>query len=87
MKNINFRHIIQIVGANELWVFNIKTRKIGKYVATNIDPKGMQRQGSGLSVKGINYRYNETESIHLAKLVEQSKNPKDAGKVKPQVYG
>ena len=45
-------------------MFNIKTRKIGKYVATNIDPKGMQRQGSGLSVKGTSIiGYNETESI------------------------
>ena len=75
----------QIVGANELWVFNIKTRKIGKYVATNIDPKGMQRQGSGLSVKGTSIiGYNETESIQktLRKPAEQLKEFKDAGKVK-----
>ena len=65
MKNINLQvYPTQIVGANELWVFNIKTRKIGKYVASNIDPKGMQRQGSGLSVKGTTIiGYNETESI------------------------
>tara|TARA_B100002019_G_C21250421_1_gene590819 strand:+ start:27 stop:1319 length:1293 start_codon:yes stop_codon:yes gene_type:complete len=75
----------QIVGANELWVFNIKTRKIGKYVASNIDPKGMQRQGSGLSVKGTSIiGYNETESIQktLRKPAEQLKEFKDAGKVK-----
>ena len=29
-----------IIKANELWVFNRKTRKIGKYVAKNIDPQG-----------------------------------------------
>ena len=75
----------QIVGANELWVFNIKTRKIGKYVASNIDPKGMQRQGSGLSVKGTTIiGYNESESIQktLRKPAEQLKEFKDAGKVK-----
>ena len=43
---------IDIVGCNELWVFNTKTRKIGKYVASNIDPLGQEREGSGLSVKG-----------------------------------
>ena len=75
----------QIVGANELWVFNIKTRKIGKYVASNIDPKGMQRQGSGLSVKGTTIiGFNEAESIQktLRKPAEQLKEFKDAGKVK-----
>ena len=29
----------QIIGASELWVFNVKNRKIGKYIASNIDPK------------------------------------------------
>ena len=75
----------QIIGANELWVFNIKTRKIGKYVASNIDPKGMQRQGSGLSVKGTSIvGYNEVESIQktLRKPADQLKQFKDAGKVK-----
>ncbi len=75
----------QIIGANELWVFNIKTRKIGKYVASNIDPKGMQRQGSGLSVKGTSIvGYNEVESIQktLRKPDDQLKQFKDAGKVK-----
>lgn len=43
---------VDIVGANELWVFNIKTRKLGKYVASNIDPTGTGRPGSGLQVKG-----------------------------------
>tara|TARA_B100001057_G_scaffold289536_1_gene289601 strand:- start:4238 stop:5530 length:1293 start_codon:yes stop_codon:yes gene_type:complete len=79
----------QIVGANELWVFNTKTRKIGKYVASNIDPKGMQRQGSGLSVKGTTIiGYNETESIQktLRKPAEQLKEFKDAGKVKLRKY-
>tara|TARA_B100001057_G_scaffold405734_1_gene418810 strand:- start:3926 stop:5218 length:1293 start_codon:yes stop_codon:yes gene_type:complete len=75
----------QIVGASELWVFNTKTRKIGKYIASNIDPKGMQRQGSGLSVKGTSIiGYDEKESIQktLRKPDQQLKEFKDAGKVK-----
>ena len=73
-----------IVGANELWVFNIKTRKIGKYVASNIDPKGMQREGTGLSVKGTTIiGYDENASIQktLRKPPEQLKQFKTAGKV------
>jgi len=75
----------QIVGANELWVFNTKTRKLGKYVAKNIDPKGMNRAGSGLSVKGTTIiDYDETLSIQktLRKPAEQLKEFKGAGKVK-----
>ena len=75
----------QIVGASELWVFNVKTRKLGKYVAKNIDPKGMQRAGSGLSVKGTTIiDYDEAQSIQktLRKPAEQLKEFKGAGKVK-----
>ena len=43
---------VDIIGANELWVFNIKTRKIGKYIAINQDPKGLSRTGTGLQAKG-----------------------------------
>lgn len=75
----------EIVGANELWVFNIKTRKLGKYVAKNIDPKGMQREGSGLSVKGTTILgFDEAQSIQktLRKPEDQLREFKDAGKVK-----
>lgn len=75
----------QIVGANELWVFNVKTRKLGKYVAKNIDPKGMGREGSGLSVKGTTItQYDENLSVQktLRKPPEQLKDFKAAGKVK-----
>jgi len=75
----------QVVGANELWVFNVKTRKLGKYVASNIDPKGMGRAGSGLSVKGTTIiGFDEKLSIQktLRKPDEQLKAFKDAGKVK-----
>ena len=74
-----------IVGANELWVFNVKTRKIGKYVASNIDPKGMGRDGTGLSVKGTTIiGFDENLSIQktLRKPDEQLKEFKAAGKVK-----
>ena len=41
-----------LVGANIALVFNCKTRKLGLYYASNIDPKGMGRPGSGFGVKG-----------------------------------
>lgn len=74
-----------IVGANELWVFNVKTRKLGKYVAANIDPTGVGRPGSGLQVKGTTIiGFNEAESIQktLRKPELQLKEFKEAGKVK-----
>jgi hypothetical protein len=73
-----------LVGANELWVFNVKTRKLGKYVADNIDPKGMGREGTGLSVKGTTIiGFDENLSIQktLRKPEEQLKAFKAAGKV------
>ena len=75
---------VDIVGASELWVFNVKTRKLGKYVASNIDPKGMGRDGSGLSVKGASIvGFDENLSIQktLRKPEEQLKEFKAAGKV------
>jgi hypothetical protein len=75
---------VDIIGANELWVFNTKTRKLGKYVASNIDPKGMKREGTGLSVKGTTIiGFDETASIQktLRKPEEQLKAFKAAGKV------
>jgi len=75
---------IQIVGASEAWVFNTKTRKIGKYVAANIDPTGMGREGSGLSVKGTTLvGFNEDESVQktLRKPEEQLKEFMGSGKV------
>lgn len=41
-----------VIGADELWVFNVKYRKLGRYVAQKIDPSGQKRTGSGLGVKG-----------------------------------
>ena len=78
-----------IVGASELWVFNTKTRKIGKYVAAKIDPTGQGRDGSGLSVKGTTIiGFDEAASIQktLRKPEEQLKEFKAAGKVKLRKY-
>jgi hypothetical protein len=74
-----------IIGASELWVFNTKTRKLGKYIAKNIDPKGLGRDGSGLSVKGTTIiGYDETHSIQktMRKPADQIAEFKKAGKVK-----
>ena len=74
-----------IIKCNELWVFNCKTRKIGKYVADIQDPLGQQREGSGLSVKGTTITgFSEKESIQktLRKPEEQLKEFKNSGKVK-----
>jgi hypothetical protein len=64
-----------IVGAKELWVFNIKTRKLGKYVAGEF---------SDLSIKGttiINFDESKSTQKTLRKPVEQLKAFKTAGKV------
>lgn len=76
---------VEIVGASELWVFNVKTRKLGKYVAANIDPKGMNREGTGLSVKGTTIEgFDEAQSVQktLRKPDDVLKEFKNAGKVK-----
>jgi len=78
-----------IIGATELWVYNVKTRKIGRYIAANVDPKGLDRAGSGLSVKGTTIvGYDETVSIQktLRKPQEQLAEFKNAGKVALRKY-
>ena len=53
-----------IVGANILVVFNTKNRKLGLYYASNTDPKGLGRDGTGLSVKGTTIiGYDENKSL------------------------
>jgi hypothetical protein len=64
-----------IVGATELWVYNTKTRKLGKYVAAEYQT---------LSVKGTSIiNFNETASIckTLRKPEDKLKEFKSAGKV------
>ena len=75
---------IDVVGANELWVFNVKTRKLGKYIASSVDPKGLGREGTGLSVKGTTIiGFDEKLSVQktLRKPDDQLKEFKGAGKV------
>ena len=67
---------VDVIGASELWIFNTKTRKLGKYVADSL-------QGP-LSIKGTTIiGYNENESIckTLRKPDEKLKEFKAAGKV------
>lgn len=54
----------EIVYARILVVFNTKNRKIGMYYAKNVDPMGLKREGSGLSVKGTTIiGYDEEKSL------------------------
>jgi len=74
-----------IVGAATLWTFNTKTRKLGKYVAAEVDPTGAEREGSGLSVKGTTITgFDKAQSVQktLRKPEESLKEFKAAGKVK-----
>lgn len=64
-----------VVGAKELWVYNIKTRKLGKYVAAEF---------SDLSVKGttiINFDEDKSVQKTLRKPADQLREFKSAGKV------
>jgi hypothetical protein len=66
---------VDIVGAQELWVYNTKSRKLGKYVA---------EEYKELSVKGTSIiNYNEFKSVQktLRKPEDQLKEFKSAGKV------
>ena len=63
-----------IVGANGAVVYNSKTRKLGIYHARNVDPMGLKREGSGLSVKGSTIKgFSEEKSVckTLRKPLEQ----------------
>jgi hypothetical protein len=64
-----------IVGAKELWVFNLKSRKIGKYVAKEFQELGVK----GTSITG----FDEHKSVQktLRKPEEQLKEFKAANKV------
>lgn len=64
-----------ILGAKELWVFNTKTRKLGKYVAGEFSELGVK----GTSITG----FDEHKSVQktLRKPEEQLKEFKAAGKV------
>jgi hypothetical protein len=64
-----------VIGVKELWVYNTKSRKLGKYVATEF---------SELGIKGTSIvNYDEIKSVQktLRKPEEQLKEFKAAGKV------
>ena len=66
-----------VVYANEVWIYNTKSRKIGVYHASNKDPKALGREGAGLMVKGTTLQnFDEKMSIQktLRKPAEQIKN-------------
>lgn len=64
-----------ILGAKELWIFNVKTRKIGKYVAGEFNELGVK----GTTITG----FDTIKSVQktLRKPEEQLKEFKAAGKV------
>jgi hypothetical protein len=64
-----------IIGAKELWVFNTKTRKLGKYVASDFNDLGVK----GTSITG----FDEFKSVQktIRKPEEKLKEFKAAGKV------
>ena len=66
---------IDVIGAKELWVYNTKSRKIGKYVASEYMELGVK----GTTITG----FNESQSIMktVRKPEEKIKEFKAAGKV------
>jgi hypothetical protein len=67
---------VDIIGATELWVYNTKTRKLGKYVA--------EEMGGALGVKGTAITgFNESKSVQktLRKPEVQLKEFMSAGKI------
>ena len=77
-------HPTDIVYANEVWVYNTKTRKVGVYHAKTVDPRNMQRPGTGIMVKGTTLQdFDEETSTQktLRKPAEMIKGF-DAGKMK-----
>ena len=64
-----------ILGAKELWTYNTKSRKLGKYVATEFAELGVK----GTSI--INFDENKSVQKTLRKPIDQLKEFKAAGKV------
>ena len=66
---------VDIIGAKELWIYNTKTRKLGKYVANEYTELGVK----GTTITG----FNENTSVckTLRKPEEKLKEFKAAGKV------
>jgi uncharacterized protein (DUF433 family) len=64
-----------ILGSKELWIFNVKTRKLGKYVAAEYQELGVK----GTSI--VNFDEKTSVQKTLRKPEEQLKEFKAAGKV------
>lgn len=66
---------IDIIGAKELWIYNSKSRKLGKYVASEFNDLGVK----GTTITG----FDEAKSVQktLRKPADQLKEFKAAGKV------
>ena len=78
-----------IITAEQLWVFNTKTRKLGIYVASVLDPRGLNREGTGLSVKGTSVQgFDPEKSIQktLRKPEEQLSEFMKCGPVKSKTF-
>jgi len=66
---------VKILGAEKLWIYNIKTRKLGVYVTVD---------AAGLSVKGStieNYKYSESITKTLRKPKDILSRVLDGGKI------
>ena len=66
---------VKIVGAEKLWVYNVKTRRLGVYVA--MDAAGLDVKGSAIQ----NYKYSESISKTLRKPKDVLSRVLDGGKV------
>lgn len=71
---------LELIGATEVWVYNVKTRKLGRYIA---------EEGQVMQVKGTSLLFYDTDkSIQktLRKPEETLKEFKKAGKVKLRTF-
>ena len=78
-----------VITAEQLWVFNTKTRKLGMYVASVLDPRGLNREGTGLSVKGTSIQgFDTAKSMQktLRKPEEQLTEFIKCGPVKSKTF-
>jgi hypothetical protein len=64
-----------IIGTSELWIFNTKTRKLGKYVAAEFNVLGVK----GTTITGFNEHTSVQKTVR--KPEEKLKEFKAAGKV------
>ena len=66
---------VKIIGAEKLWIYNVKTRKLGVYVTS--DAAGLDVKGSSI----LNYKYSESISKTLRKPKDVLSRVLDGGKV------